>query len=269
MTTQQKSVASFKGRGITSRRDVTVEVEQRELGHGIVFQLNTPDGSGAVAVPARAEFVVNTLRNVTVGAQGARLCIVEHFLCAAALFGLDDLLVRVDGPEFPLGDGSAKFWLEMFHAAGWQPRPVKATRELPFPFACRKGDRSLIAIPDDGFSVTYLMDWPHPKIGRCWQTWNPAMPVEEITHARTFGSMQEHQLLGIADEVVSITADDFSQPLRWPDEPVRHKLLDLIGDLALTGVNPQSWKARFISTKGGHEMDVDLARQLSALVPKR
>lgn len=262
MVVEQSSKASYTGRGITSRRDITVEAEQREAGHGIVFELPKPDGSGVVLVPAVASSVVNTLRNVTLGRDGVRLCIVEHFLCAAALWGLDDMYVRIDGPEFPLGDGSSRFWIQMFKDAGWEPKPVAATRELLVPITYKKGDRVLMAVPDDSFSVSYLMDWNHPLIGRCWYTWTPASPIEDIADARTFGSMQEHQLLGIADEVVSMTETGFSQPLRWPDEPVRHKILDVVGDLVLAGVNPLSWKARFISIKGGHEMDVELARQL-------
>lgn len=253
--------AVYTGRGITSRQNIRVEVIPKPAGHGIIFELGTADGD-KVNIPAKAEYVVNTLRNVVLGAGTTRLCIVEHFMCAASLWGLDDLLVKVDGPEMPLGDGSAKFWNEMFAGAGWQPKPVAATRTLPETLICKKGDRVLMAIPDDSFSVTYLMDWNHPEIGRCWQTWTPAAAATEIADARTFGSMQEHQLLGIADEVVSMTADGFSQPLRWPDEPVRHKLLDLVGDLALAGVNPLSWKARFISIKGGHEMDVEMAKKL-------
>ena len=69
-------------------------------------------------------------------------------------------------------------------------------------------------------------------------------------------------MLGLVDQVVSLTAEGFSEPLRWPNEPVRHKLLDLVGDLALAGVNPLSWKARFISIKGGHELDVEMAKRL-------
>lgn len=256
MVAQKLQNAVYTGRGITSRKDIRIECELQSSGHGIVFDVN------GTQIEAVTDNVVNTLRNVTLGKDGTRLCIVEHILCAAALFGLDDLLIRVDGPEIPLGDGSSKFWIEMFEAAGWEPKATAATRTLPETVVCSKGDRALIAIPADEFSVTYLLDWNHPAIGKIWQTWSPATDSNEISHARTFGSMAEHQMLGIADEVVSLTPEGFSQPLRWPDEPVRHKLLDLVGDLVLAGVNPQSWKARFISIKGGHEMDVQMSKRL-------
>ncbi|HEY9793384.1 MAG TPA: UDP-3-O-acyl-N-acetylglucosamine deacetylase [Candidatus Obscuribacterales bacterium] len=296
-------------RGITSRREITTTVSRREHGHGIVFELPTADSDATVRIPTHVDYVVNTLRNVTLGTKpgvvpagfsplcadvaaggsplcadvpaggsplpqagslrsstNVRLCIVEHFLSAAALWGLNDLLVHIDGPEFPLGDGGSKMWLDLFQEAGWERQLQQSTRELHSPITLQKGDRTLMAIPAETFSATYLMDWNHPAIGKCWYSWSKDQPVENVLDARTFGSLQEHQLLGIADEVVSLTADGFSQPLRFPDEPVRHKVLDLIGDLMLAGVNPQTWKARFISIKGGHEMDVELARELAKLV---
>jgi UDP-3-O-[3-hydroxymyristoyl] N-acetylglucosamine deacetylase len=264
--TQTIQAAVFKGRGITSRRDITVRVSQSAPGSGLRFVVT--DGEKKAEIPAIASSVVNTLRNVTLGGGGVRLCIVEHILCALAVWGVDDAVIEVDGPELPLGDGGAKFWNEAFAAAGWEARPVAATRELPEPVIVKKGDRVLMAIPDNDVSFTYLMDWNHPAIGRVWATWAPSsgLPHTEISDARTFGSMAEHQLLGIADEVVSLTPEGFSHPLRWPDEPVRHKILDVIGDLVLAGVNPLSWKARFISIKGGHELDVELAKRLSEFV---
>jgi UDP-3-O-acyl-N-acetylglucosamine deacetylase len=82
--------------------------------------------------------------------------------------------------------------------------------------------------------------------------------------ARTFAPLKEHQLLGLQDDVVSLTDTGFTKPLHFEDEPVRHKVLDAIGDLALLGFNPLRLKARIISTKGGHEMDVELVRQMNS-----
>ncbi|HEY9868683.1 MAG TPA: UDP-3-O-acyl-N-acetylglucosamine deacetylase [Candidatus Obscuribacterales bacterium] len=261
------SVVSFAGRGVTSRQTVSVEVEQAEPGRGIVFAVR--QGGAAVEIPARWDFVVNTLRNVVLGAQGIRLCIVEHFLAAASLWGLDDLLVRVDGLEMPLGDGSALFWIELFKAAGWERKTVEAHLELKEPVTVQKGERLLMAVPDDRFSMSYHMDWDHPMVGKRWQRWDAGMDPVEIAAARTFGPLKEHQLLGLTDEVVSLTETGFTQELRFQDEPVRHKLLDLLGDLRLSGVNPMRFKARFLSIKAGHELDVEFARRLAqAISPK-
>ncbi len=256
----------FRGRGITSGRTIEVQIERKPAGHGIVFQLFGAETGEELAIPATAQFVVNTMRNVVIGQGPVRLCIVEHFLAAAGLFGLDDLLVTVDGPEMPLGDGSAAFWIDLFKESLWEARPQTSFANLPETLVIKRGDRVLMAIPDDSFSMSYLMDWNHPLIGRRWQTWSAEMDWQEISRARTFGLLKEHEMLGIANQVVSLTADGFSQPLHWPDEPVRHKLLDLFGDLMLAGVNPRAWKARFISIKAGHELDVEMARKLSRLV---
>ncbi len=256
-----KKPITFESKGLTSGQNVKVEITFEKPGHGIVFQL-----PGGVNVPANADSVVNTLRNVVLGKNSNRLCIVEHFLCATSLFGLTDLLVKVDGPEMPLGDGSAKIWFNLFECNGLKPEPPAATVELKEPITCAKGDRMLLAIPDETFSVTYLMDWNHPKIGKRWQTWTSSMAPAEIFNARTFGSLKEHEMLGLSQDVVSLTADGFTQPLHFEDEPVRHKLLDLIGDLALCGINPLTIKARFISIKAGHEMDVVMAKKLKDIL---
>lgn len=253
--------ASFTGLGVTSRRDVTVSIEPKADGHGIVFALSGADGS-EIRIPARADYVVNTLRNVVLGSSGARLCIVEHFLAAASLWGADDLLVRVDGMEMPLGDGSARLWIDLFQKAGIPRRTIEPAIELKEPVICRKGDRILMALPDHSFSVSYHMDWDHPAIGKRWQSWDAGSAVDDVALARTFGWLKEHQMLGLTDDVVSLTESGFSQELRFPDEPVRHKLLDLIGDLRLIGVNPMYLKARFVSIKAGHELDVEMARKL-------
>ena len=86
--------------------------------------------------------------------------------------------------------------------------------------------------------------------------------MEDVAIARSFGSLKEHQLLGLDEDVVSMTETGFTKDLHWDDEPVRHKLLDLVGDLALLGFNPLKMKAKFISCKGGHELDVDLVKKL-------
>jgi UDP-3-O-[3-hydroxymyristoyl] N-acetylglucosamine deacetylase len=257
-------LTSYEGMGLTSKQKVKVDLYQAPEGKGIIFLLDSP--SGMIQVSANAASVVNTMRNVVLGCGKTRVCIVEHFLCAASLWGLEDLYVVVEGPEMPLADGSAEFWIELFQKAGIAKRKFNCDITLPSLVEASKGDRSVLAIPDDKFSVTYLMDWDHPKIGRIWQSWDNTKDIKEIYQARTFGMLKEHEMLGLANDVVSLTADDFTMPLRYPDEPVRHKLLDLIGDLALVGVNPLRIKARFISIKGGHELDVELAKKLSLIL---
>lgn len=274
VTVSKKLLARFVGRGLTSKKEITVKVFESQPGTGVIFALPPHASVGAgtasgdntddsfVELPASVDSVVNTLRNVTIGRGKLRVSIVEHFLCAVALSGLNDLYVEIDGPELPLGNGSSDFWMELFAGAGIARTLPEATLELAAPITITRKDRVLMAVPAESFSVTYLMDYNHPEIGRIWRTWTPSDSVADISTARTFGSLTEHKLLGLVGEVVSMTDDGFDMPLRFDDEPVRHKLLDLIGDLMLTGINPLSIKARFISIKGGHEMDVEMARAL-------
>jgi UDP-3-O-[3-hydroxymyristoyl] N-acetylglucosamine deacetylase len=266
---KDKFRVEYKGRGATSKKDIAVVIESGAPGSGINFSVldAREQAKGAyVTFPARAASVVNTMRNVTLGKDGVRLCIVEHILCAVAIWGLEDVLITVDGPELPLGDGSANFFIELFRSAGLERRVPQADIELTETVTVGSGDRMILAVPDSKFSLTYLMDWDHPKIGRKWQTFDASREPEEIATARTFASLKEHQMLGLADDSVSLTEDGFTKPLHFDDEPVRHKLLDLLGDLTLIGVNPMRVKAKFISIKGGHEMDVQLARKLEPLV---
>ncbi|MBX9671698.1 MAG: UDP-3-O-acyl-N-acetylglucosamine deacetylase [Candidatus Obscuribacterales bacterium] len=257
-------IASFVGSGVTSKKEISVQLFKAEPGTGIVFAI--PDSETNTGkplfLPATADNVVNTLRNVVIGRGKSRLCLVEHILCAIALSNLDDLYIAVDGPEVPLGNGSGDLWLALLKDANLITPLPKATIELPEPILINRKDRSMMAIPDETFSVTYMMDWKHPKIGRVWRTWTTSDDIADILDARTFGSLAEHKMLGLEKDMVSLTEDGFTMDLRFDDEPVRHKLLDFIGDLMLCGINPLKIKARFISVKGGHEMDVVLAKQL-------
>ena len=257
---------SFTGTGTTSRRPVEVAVYKARQGSGINFLAAQSHEQGQVpdktVVPAHADFVVSTLRNVVLGHEGVRICFVEHILAAAALWGADDLVIEVDGPEIPLGDGSARFWIELFEQSGLKRKVPKPAFDLKAPQVVAKGDRQIIALPSDSFSITYMIDWQHPLIGKRWCAWSAGEPINFIADARTFSSQSEQQMLGLSDDFVSLTADGFSKPLRYEDEPVRHKLLDIFGDLTLCGINPLAIRAQFISIKGGHELDVQMARSL-------
>jgi UDP-3-O-[3-hydroxymyristoyl] N-acetylglucosamine deacetylase len=203
---------------------------------------------------------------VVLGAKGARLCLVEHILAACALWGVDDLLIIVDGLEIPLDDGSANIWIELFKRSGLPKKTPACKIDLKQPLFVGQREKRIIALPSESFSITYMMDWPHPLIGKRWQTWQGGADVTEIAVARTFARQLEQEMLGLTDGGVSLTESGFSKPLKFEDEPVRHKLLDLLGDLTLCGVNPQTVKAQFISIKAGHELDVKMSLQLQKVL---
>ena len=268
-----KAVASLEGMGLTSRQAVKVNLYKRQPGEGLAFIL-VPNGMEAEAesgnsdrlvVTAHVDSVISTTRNTALGEGKIRVCFVEHILCALALCNVDDLYIEVLGPELPMGNGSCDLWFDLLAESGLSKPLPEPDLELDAPIILRHKDRILMALPSDKFSVTYLLEMDHPKIGRIWRTWKHGDDLEAVTTARTFGSLMEHQLLGFDKDVVSFTKDDFTMPLQTPDEPVRHKLLDMIGDLMLCGVNPLRIKADFISIKGGHAIDVEMAGKLSAI----
>jgi UDP-3-O-[3-hydroxymyristoyl] N-acetylglucosamine deacetylase len=263
----EQLIFSYSGRGLASCTSVQVAVYRAPVGSGITFSIpNAKATSGApdqrVQFPARADYVVNTLRNTVLGIGAARLCIVEHFLAAACLWGCEDLLVVVEGPEMPLSDGSARFWMELFEGSAIPRSVPESTIAIHEPVIVQEGDRQLIALPAEKLKLTYMIDWPHPLIGKRWKSWSKDEDYAEIAYARTFGSSKENAMLGVQEEVVSLTDDGFTKPLIYEDEPVRHKLLDLFGDLVLVGLNPLKLKAHVISIKGGHKLDVEMAKRL-------
>lgn len=264
LSVMQKPI-NFTGPGLTCKSNIAIEISLAKPNSGINFVRVAQDYSETF-IEAHCDNVVSTLRNVVLGKGKNRICLVEHLLAALALLGLSDLLITVYGPELPIGDGSAKLWLELFDNQGIQSQKIMADIALEEPIIVSKGDSSIIALPSDKFSMLYLMDWNHPAIGKKWQEYKDNSEPYDIGLARTFGSAIEHKLLGIACEAISLTDTGFSSELRYADEPVRHKLLDLLGDLMLSSVNPRRFKAKFISIKGGHDLDIQMAKKLKSML---
>ena len=267
------SVCTVSGKGLISGLSVEATVTQAPPGHGIVFY----SGSG-LPISARLGAVVQTERGVTLAdASGNTLSIVEHFLAATAMAGLSDLNVTLCGaPELPILDGSAQPWLEaLTQAFGQQaiPSDISLTRPVFYrhdDFTC------LYAWPADCFQITYALDYPHPELKNQWARWNLQQDgVEQLAPARTFGFVRELPLLlekglakGVdAENTVGIEDDGaYTDALRLPEEPIRHKMLDLIGDLALMGINPLRLKAHITALNAGHSSHTAFAKQLRAAI---
>lgn len=261
---------TFKGKGLTSRQDVTVTIRESAPGSGVTFLLSEfgnycKDEATKwprVSVKAVADNVCSTVRNTALGIDRHRVCYIEHLMCAIALCGLDDLEIQVDGAELPMGNGSSDFWVKLLQEAGMQ-KPIENKIDLKETVFVSSGDKLVMAVPDEKFSASYLLDMNHPLVGRVWGSWARGEDISDVACARTFGPLQEHKMLGFEKDVVSFTKDGFSEELRFKDEPVRHKILDLIGDMFLCGKNPLRINARFISIKGGHSLDVAMAKKLA------
>jgi UDP-3-O-[3-hydroxymyristoyl] N-acetylglucosamine deacetylase/3-hydroxyacyl-[acyl-carrier-protein] dehydratase len=250
--------------GVTS----TVVCRPSTAGQGITFAQR---GGKSSAVPARPHWVSATERRTGLGEGDNAIHTVEHLLAAAFALGLDDIAVEVDGLELPILDGSFEPWLEALDSAGVRESPGQpVTYVVRTPFALEEGGASYRVEPADEFRLTVSVEWDHPVIGR--QTGEWAVGAEsfgrEIAGARTFGferevaDLRERGLaLGGAVENVIVLSDDgvVGTSLRWPDEFVRHKAGDVIGDIALIGGR---LKAHVIADRPSHQGNVALAQRL-------
>jgi UDP-3-O-[3-hydroxymyristoyl] N-acetylglucosamine deacetylase len=248
---------------------VRVRLEPAPEDHGLRFER---DG---VVVPARVENVVAT-HLATVLAHGpTRISTVEHLLSAALGEGIDNLCIVVDGPELFALDGGAAQWVHLLDAA--RPQAQRQSRRplrLRAPVRVQDGPRWILALPAPGLELDVTTRFPHPAVGtqRLRLRMGPGVFRSQLAWARTFGFLDElHQLhkAGKArgagmDDVLVYGPDGPLDPsaLRSPDEPLRHKMLDLLGDLALLG---RPLEARLIADMPGH----GLTRQLVAALLRR
>jgi UDP-3-O-acyl-N-acetylglucosamine deacetylase len=241
--------------GVLSRKDIEVEFRYREQ-PGITLSL--PNGS---TIAPTVSYLRSATRNTVLGEGDCSVCFVEHLLAVANLLRLDHLDVRVSGPEIPLLDGSGAHWLEMLREWPHTLSPQSPVMTLSEPLQVRDGDKCLIAMPEDGLRLTYLFRSP-VNGDRSWVSWRYSDGIEPLARSRTFASRVENRLLGMEDKALSFDETGFDLPLRYPEEPALHKLLDLFGDLSLCGRNPLDIGGHFLSLGGSHKLNTEMASKL-------
>ena len=201
-----------------------------------------------------------------------QLSTVEHLLAALAGCGVSHVEMQVNGSEVPLLDGSALGWVEAIAEAGLSKAltPRSSALVLTEPLVFNRGGSAIIATPAERFRLVGVIDFPQKAIGRQQLAieLNPQRFVNDIAPARTFGFREQVEYLrtsglirgGALENALVCDGDTWmNPPLRFPDEPVRHKILDLIGDLALVGF-PQ---AQVLAYRGSHGLHTDLAAALA------
>ena len=238
---------SLEGRGLHSGESSRVTLRPAPVGHGVVF---VRAGSvPPVRIPARVECVASTRNATTLASGGEGVSTVEHLVAALWAAGIDDVEIDVDGPEVPVLDGSAQPFAVALRKAGRRssgnPRRYWAvTREIEV----RVGESWIRAEPAERLAVSYAVEYSHPAIGRqeiSLDAIGPERFESELAPARTFGFLSDVEALraaGLARGASlenTIVLDDrgIMNPdgLRFPDEFVRHKVVDLLGDLSLLG----------------------------------
>ena len=269
----------------TIGRDATLEGVGLHLGHAcrLVFR-PAPPGSGirfrrsdlqeAPEVPALVDRAVLSERRTQLGEGRESLHTVEHVLAAVAGLELDDLTIEMDAPEPPIMDGSARPFLDALRDAGIVEQGGHAdVLELAEAVRVIDGESVYEAHPASELSVEVTIDFPHPLIGRqkgAWRVTREAFAAE-LAPARTFGFVHEVEALRAKGLIRGASTDNavvldergvVGTTLRWPDEFVRHKAMDCVGDLALAG---KRVRARVVAFKPSHRGTVTLVREMTKM----
>jgi UDP-3-O-[3-hydroxymyristoyl] N-acetylglucosamine deacetylase/3-hydroxyacyl-[acyl-carrier-protein] dehydratase len=296
-----KAPITFSGKGLHTGVDVKMTFKPAPESHGYVFRrLDLP---GQPMINALAENVVDTSRGTTIEEGGARVATVEHVLASFAGMGLDNVLVEMDGPETPIMDGSAREYVEAISRTGTVEQSTDRKYFIlkeKVEYYDEEHGIHIIAYPDKIQSINVLIDYNSKVLGNQYASLEDLDKFkDEIAPCRTFVFLHELEFLaknnlikgGDVDNAIVIVdrkveqeeldhlAELFHKPkvkvqpegilnnvdLRFPNEPARHKLLDLIGDLALVG---RWFKAKIIATRPGHHSNNEFARALRQVMKK-
>ena len=262
-TTLRDTIA-FEGAGLHTGAPANVRIHPAPAGHGLRFRVND-----AVEFPARADYVVDTVRATVLGVGKHRVSTVEHLLSALLGCGVDNALIAVEGGEIPVEDGSAKVFADAVEAVGLATLHDARVRWIPTQTRVfRDGDKLLVVAPASSFRVRMLVDYPLPIGTQYVETEiTPEAYRSEVAPNRTFGFLHEVESLvkrglaqgGTLQNAVVFGPDGPLAPLRSPTEPARHKILDLVGDFALLAAYPQ---CEVIAVKSGHKLHCTAVREL-------
>jgi len=258
------------GPGLLLGERATVTIEPAPPNHGVVFERTDLDPP--VQIPALATNVTRRARRTTLKAGEATLETVEHCMSALAGLRIDNALLRIDGPELPCGDGSARPFVEPILEVGvTEQDAAKRIYKITEPLVVEEGDSMLAAFPTelDAMQVVYDLDYGpnNHRIKRQSQSYisDNGNYRDELSGARTFSLAEEAQALWdrgmcrhLTPRDVLVIGDDgpIENEYRYDNEPVRHKVLDLIGDLYLVGCEVHG---RFVAHKSGHDLNRRMA----------
>lgn len=272
---------THSGIGLHTGLEVQVRVLPQAAGGGRYFV--RVDMQSQPIIPARVEAVSQTVLSTQLGKGQDCVGTVEHLLAALAMMGVDNARIEIDGPEVPLLDGSAKLWVEAIARVGLVSQSVPNCGEhtvshLQKPIWVYQGDAFVAALPAPETRFTYGIDFDLPAIGNQWHSWSPLFQCEgvksshtfreEIAPARTFGlahqidALRQRGLIkgGTLDNALVCGSEGWlNPPLRFANEPARHKILDLVGDLSLLGTFPT---AHFLAYKASHNLHIQLAQRI-------
>ena len=266
-----KTEISYTGIGLHSGREVHATLKPAPEDTGIVFVRT--DLPGAPQIHAKAENVTSTLRATTVEEDGHKIFTIEHLMSAFHAHRIDNAYVELDSEEPPVADGASLVFFELMAKAGIAEQ-AKDRKEIVIDKVYRIDDektgRFVMVLPYDGFRVSFTSLNPHKLIGVQYEDFHidEAVYHKEIAPARTIAYEKEIQALremglglgGSLENVIVYNDEGWLNPLHFEDELVRHKILDVIGDLRLAGII----RGHVIAAASGHALNTQLAKEIAA-----
>lgn len=262
-----KEARIFTGIGLHSGKSVTMHIKPAPADTGITF-IRT-DCAERPVISAKISEVSETRRATTLGWGQARIHTAEHLLAALFALGITNLFVEMDSAEPAVADGSALPFFELVQDAGIVEQDgIVRCMKVTEPIWIRHDDRYLVALPYDGFRISCVFTNAHPLIGAQYGDFEITRETffKEISPARTIGFMHEVEALqaqglglgGTLENVVVYDHEKLLTPLRFDDELVRHKILDIVGDISLIG----PIEAHIVAVKSSHALNTELARRI-------
>jgi UDP-3-O-[3-hydroxymyristoyl] N-acetylglucosamine deacetylase len=269
--TSIKNTVFREGMGLFTGLAAKIVLLPAPAGTGIVFERN--DLLGQPKIQAIFNNVHSTPRCTILSSSGASIQTVEHVLAAVAALGVDNLIIRIDAPEVPIFDGSSLVFVEMLQQAEVvELESERLVHRLQKPLFWVENDTSIIALPSHSFKISYTLDYPQSTlIGSQFFSLdvNAKTFIKELSSSRTFSLFEEIMPYiekglirwGSLENAVIVKGDSVMNPegLRFPNEMVRHKILDMLGDLSLVGI---PFIAHIIAVKAGHAANSSFARLL-------
>ena len=267
--------ASFSGIGLHSGNRVNMTILPAPANSGVRFR--RVDLDGKPEIEAKVENVSETTRSTTLAKGNIKVHTVEHVLASLAGYGIDNAIVELDANEPPIGDGSSREFCKIIQAAGIAPQAEKREYFIPTePIELNLGETSMTLFPDEKFKITCTSS---DKKGRFTQFYSTEVTTEtwekDLAHARTFCFFEEIEYLfknglikgGSLENAVIIRDDAVltTEPLRYREEFVRHKMLDIVGDLSLLG---RPIRGHVIAVRPGHAGNVALTRKIVEQINK-
>jgi len=267
-----KNIVRFSGIGLHTGRAVNVRILPCGEDSGIRFVRT--DLPGSPAIKAVSANVISTSYATTIGLKGSSVSTIEHLMAAFYGMGVDNALVELDGPEVPIMDGSAVDFIGMIESVGLAPLPaLRQYLVVKKPIRVSEDDKYIFLLPPDDmeFTIDYSIDFAHPFLNK--QSFSRLFSQDvfrkELGSARTFGFLKDVESLranglargGSLENAIVISDTEILNEggLRYPDEFVRHKVLDLMGDIALVGAPVLG---QLIAYRSGHSLNHKLAQKV-------